>query len=126
MSETDPQPKSRARWMVAAGALAGACGVGLAAAAAHGRGSAMLGSASAMLLAHAPLLLILGFGGAARLRFGGVCAALVAAGLVLFAGDIGLRAFTDVGLFAFAAPIGGTLLIVAWLAIALAAVFARR
>jgi uncharacterized membrane protein YgdD (TMEM256/DUF423 family) len=114
------------RWMVVAGALAGAAGVVFAAAAAHGAGSAMLGSASTMLLAHAPVLLILGLGGAARLRFGAVCAWLVVAGLALFAGDIGLRGFLGRGLFAFAAPLGGTLLIVAWLAIALAAVSARR
>ena len=112
------------RWMVVSGALAGAFGVTLAAAAAHS--GEMFGAASAMLLAHAPLLLVLGFGGAARLRFGAVGAWLAIAGLVLFAGDIALRGFIGRGLFAFAAPIGGTLLIVAWLAVALGAVFARR
>lgn len=120
MSET----QTMVRWMVVAGTLAGALGVIMAAAAAHR--DAAFASASAMLLAHAPVLLILGFGGAARLRFGNACAWLVIAGLVLFAGDIGLRGLLGHGAFAFAAPIGGTLLIVSWLAIALGAVFARR
>lgn len=120
MSESPPM----IRWMVVAGALAGAAGVTLAAAAAHVADT--LSSAAAMLLAHAPVLLILGFGGAARLRGGAACAWLVAAGLLLFAGDIALRGLAGFGLFPFAAPVGGTLLIASWLAIALAAVFARR
>ena len=119
-------PVPTIRWMIVAAGVAGATGVAFAAAAAHGAGLESLGPASAMLLAHAPVLLILGFGGAARLRFGGACAALVVAGLVLFAGDLGLRALAGFPLFASAAPIGGSLLIVSWLAIALAAVFARR
>jgi len=114
------------RWMTVAGALAGAVGVMFAAAAAHVDGAGAIGAASAMLLAHAPVLLILGLGGAARLRFGPACAGIIVVGLVLFAGEIGLRGFTGSGLFAFAAPLGGTLLIVGWLAIALGAVFARR
>ncbi|MEK9661918.1 MAG: DUF423 domain-containing protein [Alphaproteobacteria bacterium] len=119
-----PQTGLTSRWMVVAGALAGAFGVAFAAAAAHR--AETFAAAASMLLAHAPVLLILGFGGAARLRFGTVCASLVIAGLVLFAGDIGLRGFVGSGLFAFAAPIGGSLLIVSWLAIAFAALFARR
>jgi uncharacterized membrane protein YgdD (TMEM256/DUF423 family) len=118
------EPSSMCRWTVVAGALAGAFGVAFAAGAAHS--DAALGSAASMLLAHAPLLLILGFGGAARLRFGTAGVWLAVAGLVLFAGDIGLRALIGGGLFPFAAPIGGTLLIVAWLAVGLGAVFARR
>jgi uncharacterized membrane protein YgdD (TMEM256/DUF423 family) len=114
------------RWMIVAAGLAGAAGVILAAAAAHGAGLDVLGPASAMLLAHAPVLLILGFGGAARLRFGAVCAGMIVVGLLLFAGDLGLRGLAGVPLFSSAAPIGGSLLIVSWLAIALAAVFARR
>jgi uncharacterized membrane protein YgdD (TMEM256/DUF423 family) len=117
---------SNTRWMAVAGALAGALGVVFAAAAAHGEGAASLGAASAMLLAHAPVLLILGLGGAAKLRFGAVGAGLFVAGLVLFAGEIGLRNSTGMGLFVFAAPLGGTLLIAGWLAVALGAVFARR
>ncbi len=126
MSDSPAASRPAGRWMVAVGGLAGALGVVLAAAAAHAEAGASLGSASAMLLAHAPVLLILGFGGAARLRFGAVCAGLVVAGLLLFSGDIGLRSLAGHGLFPFAAPIGGTLLIVSWLAIALASVFARR
>ena len=114
------------RWIAIAGALAGALGVVFAAAAAHVAGAGTVGAASAMLLAHAPVLLILGLGGATKLRFGSVSAGIIVGGLVLFAGEIGLRGMSGTGLFAFAAPLGGTLLIVGWLAIAFGAVFAHR
>ena len=43
-------------------------------------------------------------------------------GAALFSGDIALRAFTGHRLFAMAAPTGGTILIIAWLALAVIAV----
>jgi uncharacterized membrane protein YgdD (TMEM256/DUF423 family) len=42
----------------------------------------------------------------------------------MFSGDIALRAFAGQRLFPFAAPTGGTILILAWLAVALAGVLA--
>jgi uncharacterized membrane protein YgdD (TMEM256/DUF423 family) len=42
-------------------------------------------------------------------------------GSVLFAGDLSARAFVGHRLFPMAAPIGGTILIAAWLALAVAA-----
>ena len=45
---------------------------------------------------------------------------------VLFAGDLTLRQYAGHSLFAFAAPTGGTLLIVSWLLLALSAVWPRR
>jgi uncharacterized membrane protein YgdD (TMEM256/DUF423 family) len=45
-----------------------------------------------------------------------------AGGVIL--GDIALRAFAGHRLFAMAAPIGGTILIAAWLAFTAAAIFA--
>jgi len=44
----------------------------------------------------------------------------------LFAGDLTLRQYAGHGLFPMAAPAGGTLLIVSWLALALAAAWPRR
>ena len=43
-------------------------------------------------------------------------------GSALFAGDITLRAFLAQRLFSMAAPTGGVILIVAWIALAVAAV----
>jgi uncharacterized membrane protein YgdD (TMEM256/DUF423 family) len=43
----------------------------------------------------------------------------------LFAGDISLRAFAGQRLFAMAAPGGGIILILSWLAFAAAAAFRR-
>jgi uncharacterized membrane protein YgdD (TMEM256/DUF423 family) len=47
-------------------------------------------------------------------------------GLALFAGDLVTRDFTDDRLFAMAAPVGGGLMIIGWLGIALSALFPRR
>jgi uncharacterized membrane protein YgdD (TMEM256/DUF423 family) len=44
----------------------------------------------------------------------------------LFAGDLSLRHFADHALFPFAAPIGGTLLIISWLVLAVAGAWPRR
>ena len=44
----------------------------------------------------------------------------------LFAGDLTLRQYAGHSLFPFAAPSGGTLLIVSWLALAVAAAWPRR
>jgi uncharacterized membrane protein YgdD (TMEM256/DUF423 family) len=47
-------------------------------------------------------------------------------GTLLFSGDVALRAVTGERLFANAAPIGGTILILAWLMLAILAVLPRR
>ena len=44
----------------------------------------------------------------------------------LFAGDLMLRQYAGHGLFPFAAPTGGTLLIASWLLLAVSAVWPRR
>ena len=43
----------------------------------------------------------------------------------LFAGDLTLRQYAGHGLFPFAAPTGGTLLIASWLALAIAAAWPK-
>lgn len=117
------------RVLIALAGLMGACGVALAAASAHGADASRLASASAMLLFHATAILAvvallargflhggIGLGAA----FGFVIAA------TLFAGDLSLRQYAGHGLFPMAAPTGGTLLIVSWLAVSVAAVAAKR
>jgi uncharacterized membrane protein YgdD (TMEM256/DUF423 family) len=107
--------------------LMGACGVGLAAAAAHGTSATGLDSAAWLLLFHAAAIL-----GAASLAsqqllwrpLGLAAMACFVAGGALFAGDIALRAFAGQRLFPMAAPTGGTLLLIGWLVLAAAALAA--
>jgi uncharacterized membrane protein YgdD (TMEM256/DUF423 family) len=111
--------------LIVLASLMGATGVVLAAAAAHAAPGAGLDSAAYLLLFHAVAVL-----GAAALTQQSLLwppAALVAmAGFViggaLFAGDVSMRAFAGHRLFPMAAPTGGTILILAWLVLAGAAV----
>jgi uncharacterized membrane protein YgdD (TMEM256/DUF423 family) len=103
------------RFFMAAGGLSGAAGVALSAAAAH-QGGGTIGTAAAMLLAHAPALLTIGLAGGSRLlRIG---AGVLLAGLVVFSLDLVSRQYLGHRLFPFAAPTGGTAMILGWLAIA--------
>lgn len=117
------------RLFVVLGAVAGLAGVAAAAAAAHVTGPGSLGTAADFLLFHAPVLMALaiadhvGFGRAGLLRLAG---ALIIFGLIGFSGDLAMRALAGTPLFAMAAPTGGTLLMIGWVAIALAAVIPRR
>jgi uncharacterized membrane protein YgdD (TMEM256/DUF423 family) len=102
-------------------ALEGAAGVALAAAAAHSPGGGSLVAASQLLMIHAAA----GVGLSALLRRpaprGSILAAIALAlqfGVALFALDIASRHFVGDKLFAYAAPIGGGLTIISWLALA--------
>jgi uncharacterized membrane protein YgdD (TMEM256/DUF423 family) len=115
--------------LIALAGLMGACGIMLAAAGAHMAPGAGLDSAAYMLLFHALSVL----GGAALVQQGllwrPLALAVLAAwivGTVLFSGDIALRAFAGHRLFAFAAPSGGIILIIAWLGLAMAAIATLR
>jgi uncharacterized membrane protein YgdD (TMEM256/DUF423 family) len=111
------------RLLVAAGGLVGAAGVALSAAAAH-RGGAFTGTAANFLLMHAPVFLVVGLAGGNRcLR---IASLVLLAGLLLFCGDLLARDFFGSRLFPMSAPIGGTLLIAGWLAIAISALWPRR
>ncbi|MDH4442193.1 MAG: DUF423 domain-containing protein [Rhizobium sp.] len=112
------------RWTVALSGLIGAAGVGLAAAASHAGGEALLRPASSICLAHAPALLALALAGD-RLRFAKVAALAMAAGTLLFSGDLVARHFLGTGLFPLAAPTGGLALIASWLLLALGAALPR-
>ena len=116
------------RILVILAGIMGADGVILAAVAAHQSDAARLVPASSMLLFHAAAVLavtaliergIVNAKGGLAAAFGFVVAS------ALFAGDLTMRHFAGHSLFPFAAPTGGTLLIVSWLALAVAAAWPR-
>ncbi|MVT65984.1 DUF423 domain-containing protein [Bradyrhizobium pachyrhizi] len=117
------------RLLVGLAAVMGACGVMLAAAAAHLPDATRLAAASSMLLFHAPAV-VATIAVADRAIIHAKLAVVAAAGFViaasLFAGDLVLRQYAGHGLFPMAAPTGGTLLILSWLVLAVAAVWPRR
>jgi uncharacterized membrane protein YgdD (TMEM256/DUF423 family) len=117
------------RILVILAGVMGADGVILAAMAAHQPDATRLAAASSMLLFHATAVLAVvalaergvidrGIGIAAAWGF------VIAA--ALFAGDLTLRQYAGHGLFPLAAPTGGTLLIVSWFVLAVAAAWPRR
>lgn len=115
------------RLFAALGALSGAGGVALAAAAAHVAGPGSLDTAARFLLLHAPALLALAAllrAGLVGRRLGIASGILIASGLVLFCGDLSLRALLGVAPVRMAAPAGGALLILGWLLLAPAAAVA--
>jgi uncharacterized membrane protein YgdD (TMEM256/DUF423 family) len=117
------------RILVILAGIMGADGVILAATAAHQADAARLMPASSMLLFHASAVLAtvaLTERGIVHAK-GGVAAAFgFAVASALFAGDLCMRHFAGHGLFPFAAPTGGTLLIISWLVLAIAAAWPRR
>jgi uncharacterized membrane protein YgdD (TMEM256/DUF423 family) len=105
-------------------ALMGAGGVALAAAATHANGGEMGQTAAYFLILHAAALLGLIACASAcatdapftrALLLAGACLGL---GAVIFSSDLAQRAFAGARLFPMAAPMGGSLMIVGWLAIA--------
>lgn len=111
------------RILVAAAGLFGAAGVAFSAAASH-QGGGNVATAAQFLLFHAPALLAIGLlGGSLVLRTG---AAVLLAGVLLFAGDLLMRHYVGSRLFPLAAPAGGTLAIAGWIVIGLAALARNR
>ncbi len=100
--------------------LMGAAGVALAARAAHAGNDASLMTAALFLLIHATAMI-----GLAALAPAGRWLAgaglVLALGTLLFSTDLAIRHFGGSGLFAMAAPAGGVLMILGWLAVCLAA-----
>jgi uncharacterized membrane protein YgdD (TMEM256/DUF423 family) len=114
------------RSLGALAALMGAGGVMMAAAATHEAGGTMGQTAAYFLILHAAALLGVTACAAAAGETKFARALLVAGaglglGAIVFSADLGARAFSGARLFPMAAPIGGSLMIVFWLA--LAAVF---
>jgi len=123
MSLTSQASGGGSRVLVLAAGVVGAAGVGLSAAAAH-RGGAFTGTAANFLLMHAPVFLAIGLAGGNRcLR---IASLVLFAGLLLFCDDLLARDFLGSRLFPMSAPIGGTLLIAGWVAIAFSALWRPR
>jgi uncharacterized membrane protein YgdD (TMEM256/DUF423 family) len=117
------------RILVILAGVMGADGVILAALSAHQADAARLASASSMLLFHALAVLAvvaLTERGVIHVRIGIAAAFGFVVAALLFAGDLSLRQFAGHSLFPMAAPSGGTLLIVSWLALAVAAAWPRN
>ncbi|MCC0804669.1 DUF423 domain-containing protein [Methylobacterium sp. W2] len=117
------------RILLALGALAGLLGVAASAAAAHIPGADSLKTAAHFLLFHAPavigLVALVGMGATHRLTTRIAAFALVL-GLILFSGDLALRALQGIPLFPMAAPTGGVLLMGGWLVAGIAAFVPMR
>jgi uncharacterized membrane protein YgdD (TMEM256/DUF423 family) len=118
-------PMPRASLILGAlAALIGAGGVALAAAAAHREGGDLATTAAYFLILHAAALLALTACTAVFSTRRAFASALLAAGAALalgtliFSADLSSRAFEGSRLFPLAAPIGGSLMILAWLALA--------
>ncbi|MBS0240015.1 MAG: DUF423 domain-containing protein [Proteobacteria bacterium] len=102
--------------------LAGAAGVGLAAAAAHKVDSPALGTAATMLTLHAAAALGI-FAVALRAAWAKLwraVALLMLFAASLFTGEIAFHTFTGDASFQMLAPVGGSLMIISWLLVALA------
>jgi uncharacterized membrane protein YgdD (TMEM256/DUF423 family) len=117
------------RILVILAGIMGADGIVLAAASAHQPDATRLASASSMLLFHATAVLAVTAlieRGIIHARIGIAAAFGFVIAASLFAGDLTLRQYAGHSLFPMAAPTGGTLLIVSWLALAVAAAWPRR
>jgi uncharacterized membrane protein YgdD (TMEM256/DUF423 family) len=117
-----------ARIHILLAALMGASGVALWAIAAH-RGGPSLATAAQMLLLHAVAVIALTAArkqGLVETRIARIAITILILGVALFSGDITARAFLGGGLFAMAAPLGGSLMILGWLMTALAAVWPHQ
>jgi uncharacterized membrane protein YgdD (TMEM256/DUF423 family) len=117
------------RVLVVLAAAMGAAGVALAAASAHQPDATRLASGSSMLLFHASAALVavlLVERRVIHLQLGLIAAFGFVVATALFAGDLTLRQYAGHGLFPMAAPTGGTLLILSWLMLAVAALWPRR
>ena len=110
-------PKLTPRHFLVVAGLMGATGVAAAAAASHGD-NRNLSALATMFLAHAPVLVGLGLFGRGRLLLGAGLA--LTGGTLLFGADLAMREYAGQGLFAGAAPLGGGLMMLGWLGLALA------
>ena len=117
------------RILIVLAGVMGADGVMLAAASAHQADASRLASASSMLLFHATAVLgivVLAERAIIHARIGIAAASGFVIAAALFAGDLTLRQYTGHGLFPMAAPTGGTLLILSWLTLAVAAAWPKQ
>ncbi len=109
--------------------LMGLAGVAALASATHVGASTSLQIAGQMLLFHAPLIVAVTVARRTELladMMARIAVSVLILGLVLFSGDLALRALRGAKLFAMAAPSGGTLIMLGWVGLALSALLARR
>lgn len=109
-------------------ALMGAAGVALLAAGTHAAGTQAT-IAGEMLLFHASAIIAATAArkaGHLHAGIGRMAVSLLILGVVLFSGDLALRAFMGTKLFAFAAPFGGGAIIAGWLVLAVSALTPNR
>ena len=127
MIPTQGEPTSALlRTCLILGGIAGAAGVMLLAMAAHMDTTGLIETAAQMLLFHAPAILAIGALSQTRQSpFLLYALILMVAGLALFCGDLTSRAFADRRLFPMSAPTGGTMVIIGWAAVVLAALRIR-
>ncbi len=107
----------------------GAAGVALAAAAAHRVPTPAMASAAQMLMVHAVAALAVSSWAVRSATAAGwwrVAARVMLLGVALFSGDIALKGFEVGSLFPMAAPIGGSLTILGWVLVAVAAAVTWR
>ena len=98
--------------------LFGAAGIAGAAMAAHGGDVRLVATAAAIALVHSPALLALAALQPFLGRWAQAAGLAMILGTLLFSGDLVARVALGDRLFANAAPIGGGLLIAAWLIVA--------
>ena len=101
-------------WLTVGAGLAGAAGVALGAAAAHRVDSPALVTASTILMIHAVAVLVLA-SRSGGFRYAGM---FMLVAVALFSGDIALHTLAGSHIFPYAAPIGGSSLILSWLVVA--------
>jgi len=102
----------------------GAFGVAFSALAAHGGDTRLYGAAALASMTQAPTLLGLSIG-FRTIRTAAIASLLIGLGCILFAGDLAFLARFGHSLFPLAAPTGGTMMILGWIAIAVGAFFRR-
>jgi uncharacterized membrane protein YgdD (TMEM256/DUF423 family) len=128
MSRFDETPRADLGIAVAAGLL-GAAGVTLAAVAAHRVPTPAMASAAQMLMVHAVAVLAISAWAIRSANAAGwwrTAARVMLLGVALFSGDIALRGFEVGQLFPGAAPVGGSLTIVSWVLVSIAAAIEWR
>jgi uncharacterized membrane protein YgdD (TMEM256/DUF423 family) len=125
------EPKMNRSPFILAGvaALMGAAGVALAAAGVHANGGELAQRGALFLLLHAVAALAI----AAHVRIAPASARallivgfVMEAGAILFSGELAMHVFTGERIFPFAAPLGGTTMILSWIALALVFAIASR
>ena len=110
-------------------ALMGAAGVALAAAGVHANGGELAERAALFLLLHAAAALAI----AAHARIAGPLARglvivgfVMEVGAILFSAELAMHVFSGERIFPFAAPLGGTTMILSWVALAVVFAIASR